>query len=217
VRRALAIPAAIAPMVSLDSCMALPPVEKIEGGSRAASTSCARRSAATRSLQCRPPLSTGRPDSSASPPHSPTRRASGCRRNGRSARSARRRRRAGWGRAYLRSPLRPFHPGRHRRRDDLDAPDLNPKVGPPVKDVDANKGDAAQVATAQAGGTEGPREGAAATFQPALRVPTNEGSLSERQRPQGSHAPPAKPGFSTQESATLRDQLIADPQSASIV
>jgi hypothetical protein len=95
--------------------------------------------------------------------------------------------------------------------DDLDAPDLNLKVGAPGKVVDRNEGDGAQVATAQAGGTEGPRDVAAATFQPALRVPTNEGAAVRATNLRKDPTPcPAKPRLSTQESATLRDQLIAD-------
>ena len=70
--------------------------------------------------------------------------------------------------------------------DDLDAPDLNLKAGAPAKDGDPNEGDAAQAATAQADATAGPQERAAAAFQPALRVPANEGrGCQSEQRPQG--------------------------------
>src|SRR5271168_4810878 len=95
--------------------------------------------------------------------------------------------------------------------DDLDAPDLNLKVGAPVKHVDPNEGDVAQGETAQAGGTEGRRERAAAIFQPALPVPTTEGpAVRATNVPKDPTPRPAKARLSTQESATLRDQLIAD-------
>ena len=54
-------------------------------------------------------------------------------------------------------------------------------------------------------------EGTAATFQPALRVPTNEGPAVRATNLRKHLTPrPAKARLSTQESATLRDQLIAD-------
>ena len=94
--------------------------------------------------------------------------------------------------------------------DDLDAPDLNLKVGAPVKDVDPNEGDGAQVATAQQAERR-VRGKAAATFQPALRVPTNEGPAVRAANVRKDPTPrPAKARLSAQESATLRDQLIAD-------
>ena len=65
---------------------------------QAALTSCARRLAATRSRPSRPPRSTKRLGSSASPRRSPIRPESGCPRNGRCVRSRRPRLRAGWGR-----------------------------------------------------------------------------------------------------------------------
>jgi hypothetical protein len=65
---------------------------------QAALTSCARRLAPTRSRPSRPPRSTKRLGSSASPRRSPIRPESGCPRNGRCVRSRRPRLRAGWGR-----------------------------------------------------------------------------------------------------------------------
>ena len=59
--------------------------------------------------------------------------------------------------------------------DDLDAPDLNLKTGPPANDGGPNERDGVQVATAQADRPPGPRERAPAAFQPALRVPGNKG------------------------------------------
>ena len=64
--------------------------------------------------------------------------------------------------------------------DDLDAPDLNLKAGAPAKEGDSNEGEAAQATIAQADRTGGPQERAAATFQPALRVPANDGPAVER-------------------------------------
>ena len=95
--------------------------------------------------------------------------------------------------------------------DDLDAPDLNLKAGVPAKDGDPNEGDAAQVATVQAGGMGGPLEVAAATFRPTLRVLTNEGPAVRANNARKDPTPrPAKAALSAQESATLRDQLITD-------
>ena len=95
--------------------------------------------------------------------------------------------------------------------DDLDAPDLNLKAGAPGKEGDPNEADVARVTTAQAGGMGGPLEGAAATFQPALRVPTNERPAVRASNVRKDPTPrPAKAGLSAQESATLRDQLITD-------
>jgi hypothetical protein len=95
--------------------------------------------------------------------------------------------------------------------DDLDAPDLHLKAEAPKKEGGPNEGEAARVATAQAGGTAGPREGAAATFQPALRVPANN-EPAVRARNVGKDPTPrsAKAALSARESATLRVQLIAD-------
>src|SRR5271155_2216140 len=59
--------------------------------------------------------------------------------------------------------------------DDLDAPDLGLKVGGPAKVSDPNEGEAAQVTTAQADPRTSLREKATMTFQPALRIPGNDG------------------------------------------
>ena len=66
--------------------------------SLAASISCGRHSAGMRSPPSRRRRSTRRQGLSASPPRSRIPQASGCPRSGRSARSARRRRRGGWAR-----------------------------------------------------------------------------------------------------------------------
>ena len=94
--------------------------------------------------------------------------------------------------------------------DNLDAPDLNLKAGTPAKDGDPNEGDAMQVMTAR-GPTAGPRERATATFQPALRVLANEGPAVRASDARKDAVPgPARAALSAQESAMLRDQLIAD-------
>ena len=95
--------------------------------------------------------------------------------------------------------------------DDLDAPDLNLKAGAPAKDGDSNESEAAQAATAQADRTAGPQERATATFQPALRVPANEGPTVRASNARKDVVPrPVRAALSAEESATLRDQLIAD-------
>ena len=68
--------------------------------------------------------------------------------------------------------------------DDLDAPDLNLKAGALTREGDPSERDAAQVATAQADRTPGPREGAVAAFQPALQSPRTKGRPSERATPE---------------------------------
>jgi hypothetical protein len=95
--------------------------------------------------------------------------------------------------------------------DDLDAPDLNLKVGAPAKEGDPNEGEAPQVATAQANRTPGPRERAAAAFQPALRAPANDGRAARASNARKDPVPrPVRAVLSAEDSATLRDQLIAD-------
>ena len=95
--------------------------------------------------------------------------------------------------------------------DDLDAPDLNLKAGAPGREGDPNEADVARVTTAQAGDMGGPLEEAAATFQPALRVPTNDGPAVRGTNVRKDPTPgPGQAGLSAQESATLRDQLITD-------
>ena len=95
--------------------------------------------------------------------------------------------------------------------DDLDAPDLNLKAGAPGKEGDPNEADVARVTTAQAGGMGGPLEEAAATFQPALRVPTNDGPAVRGTNVRKDPTPgPGQAGLSAQELATLRDKLITD-------
>ena len=83
----------------------------------------------TRSQLFRRRRLTRRRDLSASPQRLPIRRGSGCRRNGRSARSPKRRRRGGWER---RSPTRagmPFTLVGIAGEDDLDTPDLPKREG----------------------------------------------------------------------------------------
>jgi hypothetical protein len=95
--------------------------------------------------------------------------------------------------------------------DDLDAPDLNLKAGALAKEGDSNGGEASQATLAQADRTASPQERAAATFQPALRAPANEGPAVRASN--ALKAPPPHPVsavLSTEESAALRDQLIAD-------
>ena len=95
--------------------------------------------------------------------------------------------------------------------DDLDAPDLNLKAGAPGKEGDPNEGDAAQVQQRKQSRTAGPRERAAAAFQPALRVPANEGRAVRASNGRKDPTPRLQePRLSAEESATLRDQLIAD-------
>src|SRR5271169_347863 len=94
--------------------------------------------------------------------------------------------------------------------DDLDAPDLNLKAGAPAKDGGASEGDAAEVATAQADTTAGPRERETATFQPALRVPTNDGPVRASNAGKDAVPRPVRAAVSAEESTTLRDLLIAD-------
>ena len=81
------------------------------------------------------------------------------------------------GRAHLRKTLRPLHSCRHRwsRRRCRHAGSQ-----PEGHGAYKARSDAAQVATTQADAYPGPRERAAATFQPALRVLTHEGQLPER-------------------------------------
>ncbi len=92
--------------------------------------------------------------------------------------------------------------------DDLDAPDLNLKAEAAAKDGDPN---GAQVALAQADQTAGLQERAAATFQPGLRVPANDGPTVNASNARKEPAPrPVRAALSAEESATLRDQLVAD-------
>jgi hypothetical protein len=95
--------------------------------------------------------------------------------------------------------------------DDLDAPDLNLRSGALTKEGDQNVGDAAQVGTMQADRTLGPREGMTPTFQTALRVPANDEPAVEASNARKDAVPrSARAARSAEESATLRDQLIAD-------
>jgi len=95
--------------------------------------------------------------------------------------------------------------------DDLDAPDLNLKAGAPGVDGDSNGGEASQATIAQADRTAGPRERATATFQPALRVLANDGPTVKASNVRKVAVPrPVRAVLSAEESATLRDQLIAD-------
>jgi hypothetical protein len=95
--------------------------------------------------------------------------------------------------------------------DDLDAPDLNLKAGAPTKGDDPNGGDATQVATTQADRTPGPWERATAAFQPALRIPANDGPAVRASNGRKDAVPrPVRAALSAEESATVRDQLIAD-------
>ena len=95
--------------------------------------------------------------------------------------------------------------------DDLDAPDLNLKAGAPAKEGEPNEGDAAQLTTAQADATADPRGRATAAFQPALRVLANEGPAVRASNARKDAGPrPVRAVLSAEESATLRDQLIAD-------
>ena len=74
--------------------------------------------------------------------------------------------------------------------DDLDAPDLSLKAMAPAKDSDPNERDAAQIATTQADRTTGPRERAAATFQPFTSPGELRASCPSERRPQGCCASP---------------------------
>jgi hypothetical protein len=95
--------------------------------------------------------------------------------------------------------------------DDLDAPDLNLKAGALAKEGDSNGGEASQATLAQADRTASPQERAAATFQPALRAPANEGPAVRASNALKDPPPhPVSAVLSTEESAALRDQLIAD-------
>jgi hypothetical protein len=95
--------------------------------------------------------------------------------------------------------------------DDLDAPDLNLKVTALTEQSDPNESEATQGATRHADVTAIPQEKAAAAFQPALRAPANEGSAVRTSNARGEPTPrPARGILSAEESATLRDQLIAD-------
>jgi hypothetical protein len=93
----------------------------------------------------------------------------------------------------------------HRRAIEGERQNLTLRQGDP------NEADVARLTTAQAGGMGGPLEEVAATFQPALRAPTNERPAV---RASNVHKDPtprlAKAGLSAQESVTLRDKLIAD-------
>ncbi len=95
--------------------------------------------------------------------------------------------------------------------DDLDAPDLNLKAGPPAKEGDSNEGDAAQATIAQPDRTGGSQERVAATFQPTLRAPANDGPAVRASNARKDAVPrPVRALLSADESATLRDQLIGD-------
>jgi hypothetical protein len=91
--------------------------------------------------------------------------------------------------------------------DDLDAPDLNLKAGALMKEGDPNAAEVARQPDAAAG----PRETAAVTFQPALRAPVNEGPAVRASNARKVPAPrPVRAVLGAEESATLRNQLIAD-------
>jgi hypothetical protein len=95
--------------------------------------------------------------------------------------------------------------------DDLDAPDLNLKAGAPREDRDSNGGEASRAPIAQADRTASSQERAAATFQPALRVPANEGPTVRASNARKDAVPrPVRALLSADESATLREHLIGD-------
>jgi len=95
--------------------------------------------------------------------------------------------------------------------DDLDAPDLNLKAGAPANEGDPKERDAAPVAMSQADRTPGPQEKVAATFQPSLRVPANDGPAPRASNAREDAVPrPVRAASSAEESATVRDRLIAD-------
>jgi hypothetical protein len=113
--------------------------------------------------------------------------------------------------AHLRKTLRPFHPFGIAGEDDLDAPDLNLKAGAAAKEGGPNESDGAQAATTQADATLGPQERAAAAFQPALRGPVNDGPVVRASNARKDAVLRlVRAALSAEESATLRDKLIAD-------
>jgi hypothetical protein len=95
--------------------------------------------------------------------------------------------------------------------DDLDAPDLNLKAHAPKAECESNDGDAPLAATTQADQTSVPPESAIPAFQPALRALPGDGPAVRRSKGRKEAEPrPVRATLSTQESAKLRDQLIAD-------
>jgi hypothetical protein len=94
--------------------------------------------------------------------------------------------------------------------DDLDAPDLNLTAMAPAKEGDPEGGDAMQAPTAQAE-ARSPQENATTTFQPSLRVPARDGPAVMASNAYEDAVPrPPRVTPSAEESAMLRDQLIAD-------
>jgi hypothetical protein len=95
--------------------------------------------------------------------------------------------------------------------DDLDAPDLNLKAQVPKADGESNEGAAARAAIEQADRTAGPRERAIPSFQPALQVPADDGPVVRGSKGHKEAGPrPVRAALNANESARLRDQLIAD-------
>ena len=93
--------------------------------------------------------------------------------------------------------------------DDLDAPDLNLKAGAP-KEGESKQGDAAPAAIEEAECTPEPGERTISEFQPALRVPADDGpAVRGAKRREDAEPRPIRPALSAEESARLRDQLIA--------
>jgi ERF superfamily len=95
--------------------------------------------------------------------------------------------------------------------DDLDAPDLNLKAGPPKAEGEWNERDAALGATTQADRTPGLQERAIPAFQPALRVPANDGPAVGGSKGRKEAGPPrVSTALSAEESGALREQLITE-------
>ena len=101
--------------------------------------------------------------------------------------------------------------------DDLDAPDLNLKAGAPERGRPerSRRGAGHSSASRRNGGSagKGGRDISTSATSPGER---KAGCQSE-QRPQGCYAPSCKARLSAEESATLRDQLIADLNRLQIV
>ena len=93
--------------------------------------------------------------------------------------------------------------------DDLDAPDLNLKAGAPNEAGESNEGDAAPAASTRADRTPEPREREISAFQPALRVSADNGPAVRGAKRRKDAEPPIRAALSAEESAGLRDQLIA--------
>jgi ERF superfamily len=95
--------------------------------------------------------------------------------------------------------------------DDLDAPDLNLKARAPKGEGESNEVDVALAATTQADRTQDLRESVIPAFQPALRVPANNVPVLRGSKGRKETNPRSfRAALSDEESARLRDQLIAD-------